>query len=482
MIKHVVFVLSTWLFSSVLLAADFDREKAKNWHQFRGPAATGVAPQGNPPTEWSETQNIKWKVPIPGRGSASPIVWGDRIFILTAIKMDRTAEEEAGTAGLSYRTKLVAHAEQIAQREGQPGERGQRGRGGRGGRGGFGRRFGRGGGETPKNYHQFVVMCIDRQTGKTVWQRTAAEVVPHEGHHETGSFASASPITDGKFLYASFGSRGIYCYDLAGNPQWNKDLGDMQTRFSFGEGSSPAVAGDTLVVQWDHEGDDFIVALDARTGNEKWRKPRDEPSTWGTPLVVDAAGRTQVIASGSNRVRSYDLGNGEQIWECGGLGSNPIATPVVYAGLAIVMSGHHEPAGLAVPLTATGDVTNSEEIAWQVKNITPYVSTPVLYDDVLYFVKSRNAILSSINAKTGETIIDQERLPDMDSIYASPVAAQGRVYFSSREGTTVVIEHGPKLKILATNYLDEAIDASPAIVGNEIIVRGENHLYCIAQN
>jgi outer membrane protein assembly factor BamB len=227
--------------------------------------------------------------------------------------------------------------------------------------------------------------------------------------------------------------------------------------------------------------DDFIVALDARNGDEKWRQPRDEPSTWGTPLIVDAGGRKQVITNGSNRVRSYDLETGELIWECGGLGSNPIATPVVFEDLAIAMSGHHDPAGIAVPLSATGDVTGSEKVAWHVEEITPYVSTPVLYEKTLYFVKSRNAIVSSIDAKTGKTIINEKRLPDMESIYSSPVAAQGRIYFSSREGTTVVLEHGPTLKVLATNVLDEPIDASPAIVENEIIVRGETHLYCIAE-
>jgi outer membrane protein assembly factor BamB len=352
------------------------------------------------------------------------------------------------------------------------------------GRGGFGREgFGRGGFglEPPMDRYQFVVLCIDRDTGKTVWQRTAIEAVPHEGHHQTGSFASASPVTDGEFVYASFGSRGIYCYDLAGNLQWAKDLGDMHTRFSFGEGSSPALSDDTLVVQWDHEGDDFIVALDARTGHEKWRTPRDEPSTWATPLIVEAAGRKQVVTSGSNRIRSYDFTNGELIWECGGLGSNPIATPVAIDGLAIAMSGHHDPAGVAVPLSAKGDVTGSDAIAWQIEGSTPYVSTPVLYDDTLYFVKSRNAILSSVNAKTGQTIINQKRLPGMDTLYASPVAANGRIYLASREGTTVVIEHGPNLRILSTNVLDETIDASPAIVGKEMIVRGENHLYCIAE-
>jgi outer membrane protein assembly factor BamB len=198
-------------------------------------------------------------------------------------------------------------------------------------------------------------------------------------------------------------------------------------------------------------------------------------------LIVSGAGRTQVITTGSNRVRSYDLESGELIWECGGLGSNPIASPVVFEGLAVAMSGHHDPAGVAVPLTARGDVTDGDQIAWQIQGSTPYVSSPLLYDDTLYFVKSRNAIFSSINARTGEAIIDQERLPDMESVYASPVGADGRIYLCSREGTTHVIKHGREFEVLATNNLDETIDASPAIVGKDLILRTENHLYCIAE-
>ena len=305
--------------------------------------------------------------------------------------------------------------------------------------------------------------------------------MPHEGHHETGSFASASPITDGKLLYASFGSRGIYCYDLDGNPKWDKDLGDLRMRFSFGEGSSPALFEDTLVQICDQEEGSFVVALDARTGQEKWRKPRDEVSTWGTPLIVEAAGRTQVVTSGTNRIRSYDLQNGELIWECGGLGSNPIACPVVVDGLAVVMTGHNDPAGIAVPLDSKGDITDTNKVAWRIEGSTPYVPSPLVYDDTIYFTKSRNAILSSVAAKTGEYIISQQRLPDMNSIYASPVAANGRIYISSREGTTVVVKHGSKLEVLATNSLDETIDASPAIVGKDLIVRTESNLYCISE-
>ncbi len=477
------------LIASSVWAQDFERQKLQNWHQFRGPQDTGVAPMGNPPIEWSETKNIKWKVPIPGRGSASPIVWGNRIFVLTAIKTERTAESAERTTSTSNATiRQVAYSPEqlLAQRDDN--RRGDGQRGGRGqGRGGFGEqgRGGFGGGrfeiQPPKDYHKFVVMCIDRNSGDTLWERTAAEAVPHEGHHDTNTFASASPFTDGQHVYAFFGSRGIHCYDLNGNLKWDKDLGDMRTRFSFGEGSSPTVFGDTMVITWDHEGDSFIVALDARNGNEKWRKPREEVSTWATPLVVEGGGRTQVITSGDNAIRSYDLTNGELLWQCGGLGSNPIATPVVSEGIVICMTGHREPAGIAVPLDARGDVTDSDKIAWRIDN-TPYIASPVLYDDLLYFTKGREAILSSVEAKTGEVVINQKRLPDLSTLYSSPVAAAGRIYICSREGNTVVLKHGREFEVLATNNLDEqTIDATPAIVGNELILRGETHLYCIAE-
>ena len=479
MLKQASYCGAVWLFACTLWASEFEQQKLQNWHQFRGPQGTGVAPLGNPPTEWSETKNIKWKVAIPGSGSASPIVWGDRIFILTAIRTDRTAEPAERTTSAARPTfQTVAYspapAPLLAQRDADrrgPGE-GRR-RGGRGGN-----PFGI---NSPTNYHQFVVMCLDRQSGETLWQDVATEAIPHEGHHGSSSFATGSPVTDGENLYASFGSRGVYSYSIDGNRRWQRDLGQMRTSNSFGEGSSPALHGDTLVLNWDHEGDSFIIALDADTGETKWKKDRDEGTTWGTPLIVEGAGRTQVITTGSNRIRSYDLANGELLWECGGLGSNPIATPIVSEGIVVCMSGHRDPAGVAIPLDAQGDVTGTEEVAWELEN-TPYIASPVLYDGLLYFTKGRNAILSCVEAKTGQDVFSQKRLPDMETLYSSPVAADGRMNISSREGNTVVVKHGREFEVLATNPLDEQTsDATPAIVGNELILRGENHLYCISE-
>ncbi len=469
-------------------------EAETNWPNFRGPIHTGVAPQGNPPTTWSEESNIKWKVELPGRGSGSPIVWGDRIYLQAAIKTDHTAESASDTAAresaipfqlvANHDEQLLAQAEETPAAESAPpaGDEGENREGRRGRRGGRRGGGGFGGGDVPTHFHQFVVICLDRQTGKTLWQQTATEAIPHEGHHGTASFASSTPVTDGKNIYVSFGSRGIYSYDMDGKLRWKKQLGIMRTRHMFGEGSSPALHGDTLVINWDHEGQSFITALDANTGETKWKVDRDEETTWNTPLILEHGGKTQVIVNGMNRARGYDLETGEVIWECGGQAMGAVPTPVKYNDLVICMTGHRGAALYAIPLSSEGDITDTDKVAWKLDRDTPYVPSPLLYDDLLYFTKSNNAILSCFKAETGEEVYKTERLPDIDMIYSSPVGAAGRIYIAGRNGTTDVIKHGPEYKVLATNVLDEPIDATPAIVGNEIIIRGEKSLYCISEN
>jgi outer membrane protein assembly factor BamB len=305
--------------------------------------------------------------------------------------------------------------------------------------------------------------------------------VPHEGHHPDNDFASATPVTDGKHLWASFGSRGVYCYDLAGNLKWQKDFGDLTIKLSFGEGSSPALHGDTLVTNWDHENQSFIVAQDAATGDVRWRKDRDEKSAWATPLIVESGGRTQVVTSASNMVRSYDLTTGELLWECGGQVSNVTPAPVSDGKLVYCMSGYRGSALYALPLDQSGDLTDSEKIAWKADRGTPYVPSPLLYDQRLYFTQSNDGLLSSLDAATGKVVIDRQRLTGARKVYASPVGAASRVYLTSREGTTLVIRHADTFEVLATNKLDDDIDASPAIVGKELFLRGKKHLYCLAE-
>lgn len=438
--------LSVGCLGSSVRGEDVSSAQLDNWHQWRGPLANGVSPNGKPPRQWDESTNIKWKVAIPGSGSSTPIIWGNKILLLTAIATEEPAAETAPAA--------------------KPQSPRRRGR----------RRLSL---PAPTRPYQFVVLCLDRDTGKTVWQSVVSKQVPHEGHHRTHGFASGSPTTDGRHVYASFGSRGIYCLDLDGKVLWQKDLGDMQTRNGFGEATSPVLVGDSLVVNWDHEGQSFIARLDARTGDEIWRVDRDERTTWATPMVVEHDGITQIITNASNRARSYDLATGETVWECGGQAANPIPCPLVHRGLAYCMTGYRGFAIYAIPLSARGDLTDSDQVVWQRTDGAPYVASAVIYNDLLYTTKERRGILQCIDAASGEIVYQDQRLPEAGTIYSSLVAADGHIYITNRDGLTFVIEAGPEYKPVATNQLDEGIDASPAIVGGQMFLRGQKHLYCI---
>lgn len=470
------FVASAIITSSAF-ADGLPQDRAGNWHRFRGPEGTGVAPQANPPLRWSEDSNIKWKVAIPGRGSASPVVWGDRVYLATAVKTDRTTLARAASQASKFHLVQMLPPQRELGERGEPRRRREGGDRPRRRRGGFG--FG--GGGPPSNVHEFVVLCLDRNTGDVIWQETACEAIPHEGHHGTASFASSTPVTDGRNLYISFGSRGIYSYDMDGNFRWKRDLGKMYTRNSFGEGASPALYGDTLIINWDQEQQSFIVALDADSGEIQWKADRDEATSWASPFVIQHSGRTQVIVNGSNRVRSYDLSNGELIWECGGQAMNPVATPVVYEDVGIFMTGRRGYAVQAIKLDSLGDVTDSNQVAWELRDGTPYVPSPILYGDRLYFTKSNNAILTCVDAGTGEVLYKNQRIEGLDGVYSSHVGAAGRIYISGRNGATVVIKDGPEYEVLGKNEIGETIDATLALVGNEIFLRGEQHLFCIAE-
>lgn len=401
-----------------------DAAQMKNWGRWRGPMLDGSSPVANPPTEWSATKNVKWKVAVPGKGSASPIVWENKIFILSAVPQ--------GAEGAS----------------------------------------------TP---HEFTVFCFDRTKGDLLWKHVAVTDTPHEDGHPTNTFASGSPVTDGKFLYVSFGSYGIFKYDLDGKQIWKKDLGDMKTRNAFGEGASPTLVGDRLIVMWDHEAGSKIFCLSTADGSILWEKPRDEITTWATATVVEFDGRQQVLTNGKNRVRSYDLLTGEVIWECGGQVSNPIPSPVVQNNIAIVMTGYQGNAVYAVPLSAKGDVTDTSGIAWSRKDAGPYISSPVLYEGQLYWTKERQAVLYVANAVTGEKLVDGQRMNGLGTLYSSLVAAAGKVYVSDRDGKTQVLKHGPKYEVMSTNDVGEPIDASLALVDNQIFLRGAAHLFCIQE-
>ncbi len=424
-------------------AQDFVEQHQHYWHQWRGPSADGVAPHGDPPTHWDETTNVRWKCELPGVGSSTPIVWQDHVFILAALETDRAASE----------------AEMAPILQANEGQRTV----------------------PPAKYLQYLVIDVDRISGEIRWQTAAAEAIPHEGRHQTNSFASGSPVTDGRFVYASFGSRGIYCYDFAGNLQWQRDLGDMRTRRGWGEGASPALHDGMLLVNWDHEEDSFLVALDAASGETRWKVDRDEPTSWSTPYVIDANGHTQVVVNATNRVRSYDLDTGELLWENGGQNTNVISSPVAIEDTVFCMSSYGKSTVHAIPLTARGDITDSEELAWNYDRLAPYCPSPLLYNNYLYFTRGNSTLLTSLDARSGETVLPPTRLPLGGSMYASPVGAAGRVYVVDRDGTTAVLRHGDKFEVLATNRLDDPMDASPAIVGRQMFLRGRHFLYCLEE-
>ena len=435
--------LVTFLAGSVTLVAGDLAKPTDHWPAWRGPSANGVAPQSaNPPTKWDATTNIQWKAEIPGRGSATPIIWENQVFVVTAIKTDREATAD-------QLPKLA----RLSEAKTNP----------------------------PTHFYRFDVLSLDRNTGKVNWMQTATEAVPHEGHHPTHSYAAGSPTTDGKRLYVSFGSFGIFAYDLDGKLLWKRDLGRMQTRLGWGEAVSPVVHGGSLILNWDQEANSKLIVLDAATGKTRWEAKRDEKTSWNTPVVVEHAGKTQVIVNGTTRVRSYDLTDGTIIWEVGGMTTNAIPTPVVENGVAYVMSGYRGAAALAVPLNSHGDLTDTNKVLWRYSKGTPYVPSPVLYHDRLYFTQANTQVLSVLNAKTGKPVVTDERLPGVMSFYASPVVAASRLYFVDRQGTTLVLKAGDEPEVLSTNKLNDPIDASPAIVGNQLFLRGEKYLYCIAE-
>lgn len=414
--------------------------QAGNWAHWRGPTGNGTASEANPPIEWSDTKNVKWKVPIPGRGSGSPVVWENQIFVVTAVPADDPNEAEKSS-------------------------RPRRRRGSR---------------ELPRL--KFQLLCFNRENGKRLWERTAVVATPHQGTHSTNGFASASPCTDGKHVYAHFGSRGLFCYTMDGELQWKRtDLGKMDTRNGFGEGSSPTLEGDKILLPWDHEGQSSLYCLDKTNGETIWKTERDEPTCWATPLVVEHEGKKQVVMNGENRARAYDLETGKEIWSCGGQTARPAASAVANDGLVYIGSGFRGSFLGAFRLAGRGEIENTKNVAWTIGRDTPDIASPLLSSGRLYFHKGKSGMLSCVDAATGKPHYTTARLPGLSRIYASPISAGGHVYLTGRSGTTVVIKDSDQLEIVAENSVGETVDATPAPVDEELIIRGERHLFCIAE-
>ena len=408
------------------------------WGQWRGPLATGAAPKADPPVEWSETKNIRWKTKLPGLGHSSPVVWGNLVFVTTA---ENTGMKKPFTGV----TPDGAHNNM-----------------------------------DPESDYQFAVLAIDRQTGALVWRRTVTTLQPHESTHESATWASNSPVTDGEHVIAFFGSNGLYCLDTGGRLVWKKDFGDMQVKHGHGEGASPVLHGGTVVMNWDHEGASFIAALAKRTGEELWRRSRDEVTSWATPIVVTHNGQAQVVVSGTKRVRAYDLKTGAVIWEAGGLPGNIVASPVGANGMVFAAGSYEKQTLLAIRLAgAKGELSGTKQIVWRKNRSTPYVPSPLLYGGWLYYLRHYQGVLSRVNARTGGEPGGPFRLGAVFNIYSSPVAAAGRIYVTDRNGKTLVISNDTEPKALALNELEDRFSASAALAGDAIFLRGEKFLYCI---
>jgi outer membrane protein assembly factor BamB len=409
------------------------------WPQWRGPLQTGESPDGKPPVQWTSTDNIAWKTKIPGRGHSTPIVWGELVFLTTAIPV-----------GDKLPPKL----------SGRPGEHDNL---------------------PVDSRYQFAVLAINRNTGNVAWQKTVHEALPIEAGHQTASLASNSAATDGEHLYAFFGSHGLYCLDYQGNVAWQRDFGVQHSKHGHGEGCSPALFGDYLAVNWDHEGQSFLVVLDKRTGKDVWRKDRREDTSWSSPIVVTHQGRQQLIVCGTNRVRGYDLQTGDTIWECGGMSSNIVATPVYSSGIVYVGSSYEKRVLMAINIDgASGDVTNSAHVLWTRTRGTPYVPSLLLVNQSLYFLTHYQNIITRIDGPTGRDSPGPIRLGALGNIYASPVSAAGHIYVTDLEGNTMVVTAAEVPRVVSANALNENVNASLAIAGSEIFIRGVDHLYCIA--
>jgi outer membrane protein assembly factor BamB len=415
---------------------------ASNWPQWRGPGGLGVSNEKNLPAEWSPTKNIKWKTPIAGRGHSSPVVWGNRVFLTTAIEGPVVPGAKAVKHMIEDQEFL--HPDSIGADHKQT----------------------------------FKVICLDAATGKILWEQTAFEGTPYDNRHRKSSYAASTPATDGKLVYAFFGTEGLYAYDMSGKLAWKVDLGKLGT-VGMGTGTSPILYENLVIAQCDEESGaaSFIVALDKKTGKEVWRTPRKVQVSWATPILVATSVRTELITSGSETVIAYDPATGKELWRHKGVESNAIPSPVANREMVFVSAGFPAKIAIAIRLGASGELTESN-VAWKYSKGTAYVPSPILYGDYLYLTTDRG-VLTCLDAKTGEVKYEGGRIPIPATFTSSPVAFDGRILLTSEDGDTFIIKAGPKHEILATNSVGEPVYASPAVADRRILIRGEKNLYCI---
>lgn len=417
-----------------------------NWPQWRGPDGSGISTERNLPEEWGETKNVRWKTPLPGKGHSSPVVWGKRVFVTTAV--EGAAVPGAKAVEHKIEGQVWKHPDSVgADRK-----------------------------------HSLKVIALDRDTGRVLWEQTAWEGTPYDDRHRKSSFASATPATDGRMVYAYFGTEGLYAYDMAGKLAWKANVGKLANS-GMGTGTSPVIYENFVIIQADEEdgNNSSIVAYDKKTGKEVWRTPRKVQISWATPLLVNTGKRTELITSGNESVISYDPATGKELWRGKGLESNAIPSPVATAGhdMVVVSAGFPAKAAYAIKLGASGELKDSD-IAWKYAKGTAYVPSPILYGDYIYLLTDKG-VITCLDARTGEVKYEGGRVPVPATFTASPVAFDGKILLTSEDGDTFVVKAGPKHEVLRTNSLGEPVYASPAVAAGKIFIRGEKHLYAIEQ-
>lgn len=417
------------------------------WPQFRGPNGQGVSPETGLPLTWSASENVLWKTPIPGRGHSSPVVWGKRLFLTTAVEGPITRPGFTGTA------KHLDDGKEFVHPDGVGADRAQ----------------------------TLKVLAIDAETGRILWEKTAWEGNPYDTRHRRGSFASPTPIVDGERVYAWFGSEGIYAYDLYGKELWKADLGGIAA-MGVGYGTSPVLHGEHVILQCDEDAGEksFIAALDRRTGKEVWRVARKVEVSWATPVIVKAEGRDELVTAGTEAIIAYDPATGKELWRAKGLESNAVPSPVVGKDVVVLSAGYPAKVAMAIRTGGSGDVTGTPRVLWRYEKGTAYVPSPILYGDLVYLVTDRG-LVTALDVKTGAVKYEGGRPPIPATFMASPVVIDGRIVLMSEDGDAFVIKAGPVHEIERTNSLGEPIFASPAIAEGRIFIRGASNLYCIGK-
>jgi outer membrane protein assembly factor BamB len=419
-----------------------------NWPQWRGPGGSGVSTEKNLPTEWSDAKNVEWKTVIPGRGHSSPIIWGKRIFLTTSIE----GPVVPGATAVTHirRGQVYVHPDSV-------------------------------GGD---HSYTIKVLSLDRETGKILWERTAHEGTVYDDRHRKNTFASATPVTDGKYVWTLFDAEGVYCYDFDGKLVWKTSIGKF-AKMGMGNGMSPVLYDNLLILQCDQEDGgpgSFIAALDKLTGKEVWRTARTQRKTWATPVLVRTPQRTELIASGAESTVSYDPATGTELWRSEGVVSHAIPSAVTGHGMVFVSGGSSGQPKLAIGirLGGSGDLKGTPYVVWKYNKGTAYVPSPILYGDYLYLMTD-GGIITCLEAKTGQVKYEGGRAPVPATFSSSPVAFDDKVLLTSEDGDTFVIKAGPAYEVIRTNSLGEPVYASIAIAAGKLFIRGEKHLYCIGK-